>query len=181
MTHCAASHALLAQQVAEARAGGALFPPNHPYAQVVRRVGMQVARVASDGQGGGRTDHMRVRAAHGAERAPPQHLTPVELPQRPGEGHRARLVLLLLQGLDWEFAVVKNPVPNAFVVPGGKVVVFSGLLDLLSSEDELAAVLAHETAHVLARHHVRAKARRPPCYRRTSSGCPLLTVRWQCR
>ena len=31
---------------------------------------------------------------------------------------------------------------------------FTGLLDLLSSEDELAAVLAHETAHVLARHHV---------------------------
>jgi Zn-dependent protease with chaperone function len=36
--------------------------------------------------------------------------------------------------------------------PGGKVVVFTGLLRLMRSEDELAAVLAHEAAHVLARH-----------------------------
>ena len=38
------------------------------------------------------------------------------------------------------------------VAPGGKVVVFTGLLRLMSSEKELAAVLAHECAHVLARH-----------------------------
>ena len=35
-----------------------------------------------------------------------------------------------------------------------QVVVFTGLIEILGSEDELAAVLAHETAHVLARHHV---------------------------
>ena len=35
--------------------------------------------------------------------------------------------------------------------------VYTALIDLLSSEDELAAVLAHETAHVLARHHVRVE------------------------
>jgi predicted Zn-dependent protease len=58
-----------------------------------------------------------------------------------------------MKGLQWDFAVIQSPVPNAFVVPGGKVVVFTGLLNLLNSEDELAAVLAHETAHVLARHH----------------------------
>lgn len=38
----------------------------------------------------------------------------------------------------------------------GKVVVFTGLLKLLGSDDELAAVLAHEIAHVVARHAVRA-------------------------
>lgn len=57
-----------------------------------------------------------------------------------------------MKGIKWEFAVIRSPEVNAFVVPGGKVVVYSGLLNLVSSEDELAAVLAHEVAHVLARH-----------------------------
>lgn len=43
----------------------------------------------------------------------------------------------------------------AGVLQGGKVVVYSGMLRALGSEDELAAVLAHELAHVVARHHVR--------------------------
>ena len=40
-------------------------------------------------------------------------------------------------------------------MPGGKVVVHSGLLDIMRTDDELAAVLAHEIAHVIARHVVR--------------------------
>ena len=43
---------------------------------------------------------------------------------------------------------------NAFVVPGGKVVFYTGLLRLLESEDEIAAILGHEAAHVVARHIV---------------------------
>jgi predicted Zn-dependent protease len=57
-----------------------------------------------------------------------------------------------MKEMDWEFAVIKSNDVNAFVVPGGKVVVYTGLLDLVSSEDELAAVLAHEVAHIVARH-----------------------------
>jgi metalloendopeptidase OMA1, mitochondrial len=57
-----------------------------------------------------------------------------------------------MKGLDWEFVVIDDNQCNAFVVPGGKVVVFTGLLRILRSEKELAAVLAHEVAHVLARH-----------------------------
>ena len=57
-----------------------------------------------------------------------------------------------MKGMEWEFAVIKSKDVNAFVVPGGKVVVYTGLLDLVSSEDELAAVLAHEVAHIVARH-----------------------------
>lgn len=57
-----------------------------------------------------------------------------------------------MQGLDWEFAVIRSDQANAFVVPGGKVVVYTGLLEMLRSQDELAAVLAHECAHVVARH-----------------------------
>ena len=57
-----------------------------------------------------------------------------------------------MKNMEWEFAVIKSNDVNAFVVPGGKVVVYTGLLDIVSSEDELAAVLAHEVAHILARH-----------------------------
>lgn len=57
-----------------------------------------------------------------------------------------------LRDLNWEFAVINSPQVNAFVVPGGKVVVYTGLLRMVRSEDELAAVLAHESAHVVARH-----------------------------
>ena len=59
-----------------------------------------------------------------------------------------------MQGLDWEFVVIDRPDPNAMVLPGGKVIVHTGLLDLMETKDELAAVLGHETAHVLARHVV---------------------------
>lgn len=54
---------------------------------------------------------------------------------------------------DWEFAVFEAPgVVNAFAMAGGKVGVYSGLLDLVENEAQLASVLAHEIAHVTARH-----------------------------
>ena len=62
-----------------------------------------------------------------------------------------------IQGLKWEFAVIDSDQVNAFVVPGGKVVVYTGLLKLLQGramETQLAAVLGHEIAHVVARHSV---------------------------
>lgn len=57
--------------------------------------------------------------------------------------------------LPWEFTVVDDPEPNAFAIPGGAIYVTRGLLAHLNSESELAAVLAHETAHVAARHGVK--------------------------
>jgi predicted Zn-dependent protease len=56
--------------------------------------------------------------------------------------------------LPWTFGVLDTPDINAFAVPGGYVLVTSGLLANLTSEAELAAVLAHEIAHVTARHHL---------------------------
>ncbi len=47
---------------------------------------------------------------------------------------------------------------NAFVAPGGKVVFYTGLLQLLKTKDEIAAVMGHEAAHVVARHTVRTFA-----------------------
>ncbi len=61
-----------------------------------------------------------------------------------------------MQGLQWEFAVIDEPGNvNAFVAPGGKVVFYTGLLRMLKTKDEVAAVLGHEAAHVVARHTVR--------------------------
>jgi predicted Zn-dependent protease len=58
--------------------------------------------------------------------------------------------------LDFTFKVLSTPRVNAFAGPGGYVYVTTGLLDLLESKDELAAVLAHEIGHITARHQVRA-------------------------
>jgi predicted Zn-dependent protease len=53
---------------------------------------------------------------------------------------------------DWEFNVIDKDVPNAFALPGGKVFVYKGLMDMVDSDDELATVIAHEIAHAIARH-----------------------------
>jgi beta-barrel assembly-enhancing protease len=55
--------------------------------------------------------------------------------------------------LPWSFAVLDTPSINAFAAPGGIVLVTRGLYEILETEDELAAVLAHEIAHVNRRHH----------------------------
>lgn len=53
---------------------------------------------------------------------------------------------------DWEFVVFDDPAINAFAMPGGKIGVNTGLLYLVDSDDELAAVMGHEVAHVLLEH-----------------------------
>jgi len=58
--------------------------------------------------------------------------------------------------LPWHFCVLDSSHLNAFAAPGGYVFITKGLLDTMSSESELAAVLAHESAHVLQKHHVKA-------------------------
>jgi Zn-dependent protease with chaperone function len=57
-----------------------------------------------------------------------------------------------VEGLQWEVTVIDSPEENAFVVPGGKVFVFTGILDACRDEDSVAAVLGHEIAHVVAHH-----------------------------
>lgn len=52
----------------------------------------------------------------------------------------------------WEFAVLDSPAINAFVLPGGKVGFYRGLMEAAASDDEIAAVVGHEVAHVAARH-----------------------------
>ncbi len=61
--------------------------------------------------------------------------------------------------LPYHFAVLDTPVINAFAAPGGYVYVTRGLLVLMNSEAELAAVLGHELGHVNARHGARRMSR----------------------
>jgi predicted Zn-dependent protease len=58
--------------------------------------------------------------------------------------------------LPWQFGVLEAPQVNAFAVPGGTIFVTRGLLERMRSESELAGVLAHEIAHVLQKHHLKA-------------------------
>lgn len=57
-----------------------------------------------------------------------------------------------LSNFAWEFNLVKDNQVNAFCMPGGKIVVYEGLLKLVSSDDELAVVVGHEVAHAVAKH-----------------------------
>jgi len=52
----------------------------------------------------------------------------------------------------WEFKTVDKNEPNAFCLPGGKVVVYTGILPITKTETGIAVVIAHEVAHALARH-----------------------------
>ena len=60
--------------------------------------------------------------------------------------------------------LVHNPFPNAAAVPGGTVLVTSGLLSQLTESEEVTAVLAHEVAHIHHRHGLRSLIRIPGPY-----------------
>lgn len=72
----------------------------------------------------------------------------------------------------WEMAIVNQPDVNAFVMPGGKIVVKSGILTVAENQHQLAAVLGHEVAHVTA-HHANERATRGEI---TSYGVEVLAL-----
>ena len=57
-----------------------------------------------------------------------------------------------LANFSWEFNLVADNSVNAFAMPGGKIVVYTGLLPVTQTEDALAVVVGHEIAHVIAQH-----------------------------
>jgi len=58
----------------------------------------------------------------------------------------------ILEGYNWEFNTVENKAINAWCMPGGKVVVYTGLLPVTQTETGLAIVMGHEIAHAIAKH-----------------------------
>jgi len=57
-----------------------------------------------------------------------------------------------LNGFAWEFNLIENKEVNAWCMPGGKVVVYSGILPVTQNETGLAVVMGHEIAHAVAKH-----------------------------
>jgi predicted Zn-dependent protease len=57
-----------------------------------------------------------------------------------------------LQGYNWEFNLIESNEVNAWCMPGGKVVVYTGILPLTQDENGLAVVMGHEIAHAIAEH-----------------------------
>lgn len=58
----------------------------------------------------------------------------------------------LVKDYRWEFNLVQSKEVNAWCMPGGKVVVYEGILPLCPKDDDLAVVMGHEIAHAVARH-----------------------------
>ncbi|MBP3786182.1 MAG: M48 family metallopeptidase [Bacteroidaceae bacterium] len=57
-----------------------------------------------------------------------------------------------LSDFSWEFNLVQDNSANAFCMPGGKIVVYTGILPFASTDSELAVILGHEVAHAVAKH-----------------------------
>ena len=63
-------------------------------------------------------------------------------------------------GFDWEYILIENKkVKNAWCMPGGKIAVYTGILDVTKNRDGLAAVMGHEIAHAVAKHSVERASR----------------------
>ena len=61
---------------------------------------------------------------------------------------------------DWEYILIeKKKVRNAWCMPGGKIAVYTGILDATKNKDGLAAVMGHEIAHAVAKHSVERASR----------------------
>lgn len=58
----------------------------------------------------------------------------------------------LASQMKWQYVLVSDRRANAFCMPGGKIAVFTGILKLCDSDDELATVISHEVSHAIARH-----------------------------
>lgn len=57
-----------------------------------------------------------------------------------------------IENFKWEFNLVENNTPNAWCMPGGKVVFYTGILPLTQNDAGVAVVMGHEIAHAVARH-----------------------------
>lgn len=57
-----------------------------------------------------------------------------------------------LKGYQWEYKLIEDKAVNAWCMPGGKIVVYSGLMPVAQNEAGLATVMGHEVAHALANH-----------------------------
>lgn len=74
-------------------------------------------------------------------------------------GRRIAATVEGADSFDWEFTLFRDETPNAFALPGGKVGVNTGLFSVAKTEGQLAAVMGHEIAHVMAQHSAERMSR----------------------
>lgn len=92
-----------------------------------------------------RGEHQRLLALFGGEYRAPQAKSALE-------GVMAQLVRANEASSGFDLTLLNSPVPNAFALPGGQIYLTRGLVALINDTAEAAAVIAHEMAHVMARH-----------------------------
>ncbi len=64
------------------------------------------------------------------------------------------------KNFDWEYILIENKkIKNAWCMPGGKIAVYTGILDITKNKNGLAAVMGHEIAHAVAKHSVERASR----------------------
>lgn len=97
---------------------------------------------------------MSVQAFEDMKKAHPLSRDPERIAQLQRVGERiSKVVFWDMPNADWEFVVFDEPNEiNAFAMSGGKVGVYTGLFKVVKNDDQLAAVISHEIAHVTAKH-----------------------------
>ncbi|MDC1370625.1 M48 family metallopeptidase [Flavobacteriales bacterium] len=57
-----------------------------------------------------------------------------------------------MEGFQWTYNTIDDPTVNAWCMPGGRIVFYTGILELAKTDDEIAAIMGHEIAHAVAGH-----------------------------
>ncbi|WVQ78785.1 hypothetical protein IAT38_000876 [Cryptococcus sp. DSM 104549] len=130
----------------------ALLPPNHPISKRVRKVATRI--IESSGLGRVKsTGEMGAVEGKVPEWGGGQDLGLGDIFMGGSSGSSGGDHLKEGKETEWEVYVIDDKkTKNAFVLPGGKIFVFTGILPVSANDDGLATVLGHEVAHQVARH-----------------------------
>lgn len=134
-------------------ANPALTPRIHNPQLFEKSARAATAAVGQYGTTDSRSDGQRQNATSRAEEDA-QRLRDIERVQRIG------YQLALTSGFDkypFTFGIIDMPIPNAFALPAGQIFITRGMLDLGLTDDQLAALLGHEIAHVTEEHFLKIK------------------------
>ncbi|KAH8085901.1 peptidase family M48-domain-containing protein [Filobasidium floriforme] len=124
---------------------GASWPPKDRVSELSKVIAERERRNSGGVGGGGGSD-----GRGGTRYEPSAKASSAVMPFRPESANP----LKVLEGGDWSLYVVDLPKINAFALPSKDIFVYAGLVDLVDDDTLLAAVLAHEIAHVTQRHAV---------------------------